>query len=531
MSAAGTHADVSSRAAAARSVAPVGTARRSRLDTAWLQGVLIIAACAALYWIGLGSTGFSSSEGHRVGPAWEMLDHGHWLTPQLFGQAYLRKPPGMPWAICVFSEIFGRTEFAARAVSATAATLSALVALWFGRRWFGPHGGLYAGLAQALCPFFWPAARSAEIESLHNLCVQVAGLALVDILIAPWATSGATRRVRTIAMIALIAAGTIAAGLAKGPAAAPLLGGIAAAAIASGRLTRARAAASASALGIAGVVLGVLAWAIWRALGDRPAITQGVDEFLWRTGRWWATLLLAPAALLAAMPATLAMTFPWGPDARREAELADERGGEAGAASLLVARGLTVSVLVYLAILTCMGVDNPRYAMPGLMLAAPVAGYVGAGLRGGFIRKRPGIARVMCLGHPAVLPLCLVIGGVVWIHRADTLRHETSGRDAGQALAALLPSGATVWADELVEARPEVLLYARGAHDSPESLDIRWRPLGGSPLPPPGTYMVLRDDALSSEWKRYASAGLLDRFDVIGEGRVHKYTFKVLRAR
>src|SRR5688572_8287769 len=140
----------------------------------------VLGVCLLVYWPRLGATGFSSTEGHRVIPAWEMLDTGGWLVPTMFGQAYLRKPPGMAWAVAASSAVLGRTEFAGRAVSAAAATGLALLALVFGGRWFGR--GLPAGLAASLLPLMWASGRSAEIEALHALAAVAAAMLLLDVL-------------------------------------------------------------------------------------------------------------------------------------------------------------------------------------------------------------------------------------------------------------------------------------------------------------------------------------------------------------
>ena len=114
--------------------------------------VLLLLVSIGVYWIGLGQRPFAASEGHRVGPAWAMLASGDYWHVRLFEQLYLRKPPGMPWAIAGLSSLLGQTEFAARAVSALAATLAAVVTYLFARRWFGPRSAIAAGLSQALMP-------------------------------------------------------------------------------------------------------------------------------------------------------------------------------------------------------------------------------------------------------------------------------------------------------------------------------------------------------------------------------------------
>ena len=81
--------------------------------------------CALIYFPRLGDDGYASSEGQRAIPAWTMLGTGDWLVPRLFEIPYVRKPPGIFWAI------------AARApsVRGSAATKAATIAsAYFGKR-------------------------------------------------------------------------------------------------------------------------------------------------------------------------------------------------------------------------------------------------------------------------------------------------------------------------------------------------------------------------------------------------------------
>ena len=101
------------------------TAPTSRTPAWGVRSVLIVLlVCGAVYWPRLGERGLASTEGHRVIPAWEMLESGNWLVPRLFGQIYARKSPGIHWAVALSSRILGETEFAARAVGAMSATVT-----------------------------------------------------------------------------------------------------------------------------------------------------------------------------------------------------------------------------------------------------------------------------------------------------------------------------------------------------------------------------------------------------------------------
>jgi 4-amino-4-deoxy-L-arabinose transferase-like glycosyltransferase len=500
------------------------TARAGLLGKAWLQVLLVLLACSAVYWPLLGHAGFGGTEGHRAIPAYHMLETGEWLVPHMFDRPYLRKPPGMPWAIAGSTWLLGQNEFAARAVSAFAATISSIVALVFARRWFGAMGGLFGGLAQALMPVLWFPARTADIESLHNLGIQLAGLATVSLVVE---RAGARRAGWGMALV--VSLGLAIAGLTKGPAGATT---IASSVIAAFFVMRSRGgfwnprlfAGFVAGIGAVGVVFWMIAA---RAASAGPeTVTQTVDDFLWQEGRWMHVFLLLPASLVMALPASMALMYPWGPDARAEA---------AGPLARVyphafnAARALSIAVLLSLVMMTIAGVSNPRYTMPAQMLIAPVAGYVGLGLAGFFILKRPPIARAMHLGHPAILAIAMVISGLVAIHLSEPRRLRVSGRNAGAELAAMVPPGSAVWADYLIEARPDVLWYA-GRMGGASSMRIQWRPLATRLDRPtdPSTYLVLRDDPEAGEYDAYASAGLLNGLEEVGSGSVYLYSFRVV---
>jgi 4-amino-4-deoxy-L-arabinose transferase-like glycosyltransferase len=183
----------------------------------FLLTVLVLAAVAALiYLFKLDASGFSMSEGHRVVPGMQMLQDHDWFMPHMFGQAYLRKPPGMPWAIAASMSLLGPTVFAARAVSALSMLIAALASAHFARRWFGSGAGLAAGLAQLLLPWFFESGRAAEIESLNNCATAVATWAAIDLLVN-------IRSSRPLSSILLCTLGVTVAALAKGPASLPVI--------------------------------------------------------------------------------------------------------------------------------------------------------------------------------------------------------------------------------------------------------------------------------------------------------------------
>lgn len=521
---------------------------------AWLcasrsrQTLLLLAIGAAIFLPRLGATGLSMSEGHRAIPAWEMLDDAragqpHWLVPRMFETAYLRKPPGVLWAIAASTTVLGETELAARLPSALAATLLGLAVWWFASRWFGSPWGVAAGIGQLLLPVTWPSARSAEIESLHMLTTGFACLLVLDWFAHPprarsghWIRAGAM----SIAVLAML--------MVKGPSGAPFLGGTLVGSLILLRLGEAnrRGAAKHMLLPLL-LALGpaVLAARLFTQpdLGTEPAVRQGVDSFLWERDKLLRILFISPTILATMLPVSLALLFPWGPDAARE-----RRAERTPTGPGTIARALALSALASLAVLEFAGVSNERYGLPLCALLTPLVAYVARGAWGraldapaaarrdlecsapAFLGRRPAIARAMLLGSPLTWPILLLIGAGIYVGMLEPERRNSSGRDAGIALAAHLPDGTELWADEMIEARPEVLYYAvRQARAEGRSVRVRW--LKPEFLPaeqPEHLLMLLREDDLVDE---VAMFGQRDRFDPLREitrGNVHKYTFVLL---
>lgn len=526
----------------------------------WRQALLLVAVSAAIFLPKLGATGLSMSEGHRAIPAWEMLEdarasEAHWLVPRMFETAYLRKPPGMLWAIAGSTSLFGETEFAARIPSAVSAMLLGLAVWWFATRWFGSPWGLAAGLAQVLLPVTWPSARSAEIESLHMLTTGVACLVAIHMGVC---------RSRSVPGWAVAFGAALAAMLVtKGPAGVPFVfAAVLVMGVGRGTLKRLIALVIAASLSVS-LTMG---WVL-RPFSEvtEPAVRQGVESFLWDTSKVLEIITIGPAMLLTMMPAALALLFPWGPDARRELDM--ERSGIGPLASPGdIARKLAWACVVSLAFLTVVGVSNARYGLPLCALVSMLVAYVARGawvrdpecpapmedsgpelappdhksgpgvsrpgVGGGFVGLRPAIARAMFLGRPWAWPVVLLIGGVVYVGVFEPKRRASSGRDAGIALAAALPDGAEVWADEMVEARPEVLYYAvREAGRQGRDVRVRW--LKPSFLPaeqPGGLLLLLREDELVDEVSQYGGMPRFGSLEEIARGQVHKYTFVLVRA-
>lgn len=487
---------------------------------------IILAVCVVVYWIGLGSTGLSLSEGLRAIPAWEMMDSGDYFVTRMFGEAYFRKPPGMMWAIAASSSIFGQTEFAARAVSAAACTAMALAAWWFARRWFGHASGLAAGLAQGLSPFLWEAGRSAEIEALHTLFIQLACLCVLDPAIRADRSPTAGRW-----LTALMVLGILGALLTKGPAGLPAVAGAVLASVwlvRSSRFACLRVAATPM-LAVA-IISSVLFPLLARSYAAIPTVTQSPGEFLWDTSKLASILLLPLVGLAAALPGSLAVVALPSLWARRSTDArVDAR------VSALVA--IIVAALVSLAIFTVAGVSNPRYTMP-VVPFWPVA-------LGGLIAVTSTVSNVRRFRTAIVaLTVLLVVAGVTITQLSDRARSgdggRGSGKPTGQAIAAALVSvreasipgsgkAVELWADGAVEARPEVLLYARRAAAS-EGFELRprWSSALLRPFcPPDDAFVLVRVEGTLVEGGDAVSQSR----PVVWEGRVAKFSLRLLGPR
>lgn len=503
-----------------------------------IQLALLLAVCVCVYWLGLGRGGFFGTEGHRAIPAYEMLDHargsGDWLVPHMFEQPYLRKPPGMPWAIAALSAVLGPTVFAARAVSALASTGMAFVAFGVARRWFGARAALPAGLASALMPVLWETGRAAEIEPLNHLGTQIAALFLMDALLVARSPRG-----RLLAGSGA-AFGILWFALAKGPASAPVVIAVIAAVCVVSRSIKPLASIAwlpiiASIACIAG-----LGWLIARAASAAPIapVTQSPGAFLFEPGMLLGVLTLPLIAFAQTLPASLAILFPWGPDARAEAHPDTPRADTPdlgwSPARFRIARALAVAWIIAVGLYMLFGVRNPRYTLPAAVLLPPLAGAYVAGaslVRGVSMRwllpKRTRIARALLLGGPRVMLVVLLAAAGVYITTVEANRRATSATPTGEQIARTIAEWQAdqpgtrgdapliLVADGVVEARPELLLAVeREARRQGVDLRVRWLPgLAGGPsadlrlLAEDGLVLVLvRTDAQSGEAELAASA-------------------------
>jgi len=248
-------------------------------------------------------------------------------------------------------------------------------------------------------------------------------------------------------------------------------------------------------------------------------VTQSIGKFLWDTTRITSILTLAPVALLSALPMSVSLIFVF---RARTSPAIDDLGDRRS----LVVRSLVWGCVLSLMALMVLGVGNTRYAMPAVVFVTPCVAYVLWGWAGGFTPQRRTLSRVLYPGHLKACGGVMLVALGVWIFAIEPRRDARSGRDAGEALAAFMPDGAVILSDHLVEARPEILWYAkRAAMRDGKSITMRWVPglsLQTAELDENTLYLLRTDEA---ETERMNERGLLDELRVLTSGKVHTYTF------
>lgn len=508
----------------------------------WMQIALVVLVAACVYLPFLGVRPLDFSEGHRAVPGWTMLKSQDFWHQKMFGLTYIRKPPGIAWAIAASSVWLGETPFAARLPSATAAILMSGLAWWYGRRWFGGPGarlaGVGAGLAQALMPLMWSPGRAAEIEMLNNLGTQMFALGLIDLMVCgPGARPMKDERdelpfaflqelCASARNIVIPAIGLAIAALAKGPASLPVLGGVLLGGCIAAKSIRPLASRGvwiAFLFGASAAVVLLLKFLIANDTTD--AVREDVaGQFLWSPSRVIGVVTLIPAAFVGAMPAALALLAPFVRGA------SDREGAERGRA---LAWAWTVSVVL----LMCAGVSNARYAMPVAVLLPPLVPFAIACVRSRASLRAGAEGGLRTWLHrktvsPLMWTMAMILGA--WWFLVLTAMMPTEDQRASVSAAGHLAGLATergeVWADDAIEARPDVVW--RMQQESPW-LHMRWmkRQIRAGDLPSPGDYLLIRTDAKSGEGVRYEPVARTTTVIRLGAAQVREYQFTLYRVR
>jgi 4-amino-4-deoxy-L-arabinose transferase-like glycosyltransferase len=211
----------------AQLIAPPAAA--SRRQTLALVGLLALAF--VVFAIPAGRRPFWSSDEARFAIlAQDILDQGRWLVPHLRGDLYLNKPQLYFWSIALVSLIAGRvTELTAAipSVLSAVATVGGVVAI--GRRLWGPHIGLLAGLVLVATLPFYAFSHAVLSDVMMTAFMTWALYFLLRAqtgdddarwpLLAFYGCIGAAVLAKGPAGLAALAAGAVATAVTRGPAA------------------------------------------------------------------------------------------------------------------------------------------------------------------------------------------------------------------------------------------------------------------------------------------------------------------------
>ena len=134
---------------------------------------------ALLFFFALGNHQLQGSTEARVaGIAMEMHLDDDWVTPRLFGEAFLEKPPLSLWLDAGAMRVFGVSPWAVRLASAVAGLLSVMLLYGMLRRFGRPKAIAWtAGILLATMASYWSNVRGVGEDALLALGVTTALLA------------------------------------------------------------------------------------------------------------------------------------------------------------------------------------------------------------------------------------------------------------------------------------------------------------------------------------------------------------------
>ena len=120
--------------------------------------------CVFFFFYGLGAFGLMGADEPRYAQvAREMLERHDWVTPTLYGKAWLEKPVLYYWGAMISYWLFGVRDWAARVPSAVLATLM-VFAIYFFMRWRRPAAALSTALVACSSVAILGFARGASTD-------------------------------------------------------------------------------------------------------------------------------------------------------------------------------------------------------------------------------------------------------------------------------------------------------------------------------------------------------------------------------
>jgi len=184
----------------------------SLLRSRWMICLVLPLLWACAYLPHLGDRDLRQEEGRRATPALEMIRSGNYLTPTLYGEPYLNKPPLYFWTVAGLSRLTGTVDaWTVRFPSALAAVAGAWLICFFASRTLAPEARTLAALMFLASPIMLDKATLGEIDAFLSALV-------IGAFVAWW--RGYDPRTVTVQLWSWIAAGIFLAyaGLTKGPA-------------------------------------------------------------------------------------------------------------------------------------------------------------------------------------------------------------------------------------------------------------------------------------------------------------------------
>ena len=157
--------------------------------------VLLVWACAVLPNLTLHS--FIWEEGTNPEIARDVLAHGHFLVPIVYGIPWLEKPSLLPWLIAGVAAVTGQVnEWSARLPAMISVLLTALMVQGLTRRYASLQASLFAALCFLFAPLLLQKLAIAEPDTLITLLSFAAflvwwnGIAAGGVSILRWIVCG-----------------------------------------------------------------------------------------------------------------------------------------------------------------------------------------------------------------------------------------------------------------------------------------------------------------------------------------------------
>ncbi len=363
------------------------------------MAVILFTSCVG-YFSHLGTLGLTGPDEPRYASiARNMAETSDWVTPRLNGQPWFEKPALYYWAAAASFRVFGENDYAARLPSGLAGMLAGLAMAWAAWRFFSAATTVLVLLLMPTTLGIVAFSRAATPDMLFAGTLAAAMALGAELIVAE-----KSRELHRLGFGIFLGLAT----LAKGPAAIVLAGG---AIVLWMLLTREwkRALRVAHPVSVAAFLVTAAPWYAACAARNPDFLRtffwlHNFERFLTPVFRhvqpWWFFL---PIVLLAVLPWTALMG-----SAGKDAGEAVRRGDWADRPGLYFGCWVAFT-LVFFSISKS---KLPSYILPAV---APLM-LILANTAARMIRRRDGVARVVCVGLGATW-LALIVGAGIWTAR------------------------------------------------------------------------------------------------------------------